>query len=210
MFGRGNEIPEAKVDLAKRELFSICGKLVGHYPIAGWLRTACSFIKRQTGTDSWEDAVDQEVLLMIQEVIAEVKKMDPVRGEWHVKEGHEGVIWTDASSVALGVLLEIEVSVEDAAWLRKKDDSAHINVAELDDVMKGINLALRWGLQIVDVKTDSATVASWIKSELSGDKRIKTKGAAEMLIKRRLGALGDLVREFELKVTITLVPSQKK
>lgn len=49
---------------------------------------------------------------MIQEVIAEVKKMDPVRGEWHVKEGHEGVIWTDASSVALGVLLEIgEVAV---------------------------------------------------------------------------------------------------
>lgn len=35
MFGRGNEIPEAKVDLAKRELFSICGKLIGHYPIAG-------------------------------------------------------------------------------------------------------------------------------------------------------------------------------
>ncbi len=36
-FKRGNGIPELKVDLTSRELFSEFGKLVGHYPIAGWL-----------------------------------------------------------------------------------------------------------------------------------------------------------------------------
>ena len=45
-FGRANDIPEVKDDLTKKELFSICGKLVGHYPVAGWLRVACSYIKR--------------------------------------------------------------------------------------------------------------------------------------------------------------------
>ena len=85
MFGRGNKIPEVMDDLTKQELFTVCGKLVGHYPIVGWLRTACCFIKRQTGTDWWEDKIDQEVLRMIQEVIAEVKKEDPVKGEWNIR-----------------------------------------------------------------------------------------------------------------------------
>lgn len=48
----------------------------------------------------------------------------------------------------------------------KKDDSAYIYVAELDAVMKGINLVLKWGLQVVDVRTDAATVASCVESEV--------------------------------------------
>ena len=138
---------------------------------------------------------------MIQEVIAELRKEDPVKGEWNIKRSQEGVIWCNTSSLALGALLEIGgVTAEDAAWLRKNDVHA---------TMKGINLALKWELQAVEIRTNSATVASRIMSEVSGDKRIRTKRAAEKLIKRRLGALGDLIREFGLKITITLVPSQK-
>ena len=48
--------------------------------------------------------------------------------------------------MALGALLEIGVTAEDAACLWEKDDSTHINVMELDAMMKGINLALKWGL----------------------------------------------------------------
>lgn len=41
-------------------------------------------------------------------------------------------IWIDASSMALGVVIEIvDDIVEDASWLRPKDDSKHINIAEL-------------------------------------------------------------------------------
>ena len=98
------------------------------------------------------------------------------------------------------------VTAKDTTWLWKNDNT-HVNVAELDATMKGINLVLKWGLQAVELRTDSTTtVASWIKSEVSGDRRIKMKGAAEMLIKRQLG---DLIREFGLKMTVTLVQSQK-
>ena len=52
-------------------------------------------------------------------------------------------MWCDASSIATGVLLEIGgVVAEDAAWLRKKDDYGHINIAELEAVVRGANLAL--------------------------------------------------------------------
>ena len=102
MFGRGNEIPEVMDGLTKQELFSVCAKLVGHYPMVRWLRTACSFIKRQTGMDRWEDKIDRVVLCMIQEVIAEVRKKDPLKGEWNIRRSQEGVIWCDASSLALG------------------------------------------------------------------------------------------------------------
>ena len=39
--------------------------------------------------------------------------------------------------------------------------------------------------------------------------QIRTKESAEMLIKCHLAALGALIREFRLKITITLIPSQK-
>ena len=106
-------------------------KLVVHYPIVGWLQTVCNFIKKQIGTDGREDKIDQVVLHMIQEVIAEVRKGDYVKKEWNIGRRQEGVIWCDISSRVLGALSEIGgVTAEDATWLRKKDDSAHINVAD--------------------------------------------------------------------------------
>ena len=33
------------------------------------------------------------------------------------------------------------VADEDASWLRKKDDFNHMNVAELEGILKGINLS---------------------------------------------------------------------
>ena len=78
-----------------------------------------------------------------------------VRGRWYAPQLAKGVVWCDASSIATGVVLEIDnVEVEDATWLRKKDDFGHINVAELDTVLKGVNLALKWGLQEIEVRTD--------------------------------------------------------
>ena len=47
-------------------------------------------------------------------------------------------VWVDASSLAIGVLLEKNgAAIEDACWLRPTNDAAHINLAELDAVMKG-------------------------------------------------------------------------
>ena len=210
VFSRGNEIPEVKGDLSRRELFSVCGKLVGHYPIAGWLRVACSYVKRVAEGVRWDDLVGERTVTMVEEMLGTVKGEDPVKGRWNVQRTEEGVVWCDASSIATGVVLEIGGSeVEDATWLRKRDDCGHINVAELDAVLKGLNLALKWGLRKIELRTDSATVFAWVRSAISGEKRIKTKGAAEMLVKRRLGIIRELVEEFNLVLRTTFVPTKK-
>ena len=210
VFRRGNKVPEVSDTLTRRQLFSVCGTLVGHYPIAGWLRVACSYIKRRAEGVNWEDLVGEQSLMMINEVIDRVKYDDPVRGTWCVPNLKCGVVWCDASKIAIGVMLEVDGKVaEDAAWLRKQDDFNHINVAELEAVLKGVNLAIRWGLLAIEIKTDSATVGAWLKTVVSEEKRVHTKGAAEMIIKRRLGNLKELISEFGLNITVQLVSSEK-
>ena len=61
----------------------------------------------------------------------------------------------------------------------------------------------------MDLMTDSAAVYGWVKLILTGDKRVRTKGAAEMVVKRRLGILKALVEEFDLRVNISLVSTLK-
>ena len=210
IFQRGNEIPKVGEEMSRRELFSVCGRLVGHYPIAGWLRVACSYIKRRAEGVRWDDKVGQETVEMIKDVVKRVCHEDPVQGRWYAPRSGTGVMWCDASSIATGVMLEIDdIEVEDAAWLRKKGDFAHINVAELDAVLKGVNLAVKWGLKEVEVRTDSATVIGWLRSVLSAEKRIRTKGASEMIVKRRLGILQELIEVCNLKLNAVFVPSEK-
>ena len=60
------------------------------------------------------------------------------------------------------------VTAEDAARLQKKDDIAYIKMAELDGVMKDINLALKWRMREIEMKTDSTMVDS---SEFTGERR---------------------------------------
>lgn len=72
---------------------------------------------------------------------------------------------------------------------------SHINVAELDSVIKGMNTALKWGCKKLTVKTDSTTVFKWINSLLTKDHRIKSHGLSEILVQRRLS----IIEEFHEK-----------
>ena len=210
IFSRGNSVPKEVAQLSRRQLFSLCGKLIGHYPVAGWLRVACSFMKRSAEGERWDDSVGDGVILMINDVLQRVQTEDPVRGSWYVARVSCGDIWCDASSVAIGALVEINGKVvEDAAWLRGKDDVNHINVAELESVLKGLNMALKWKLRKINIMTDSVTVRGWLNTVITEDQRVQTKGASEMLIKRRLSIFKDIISEFGLVVSVTLVPSVK-
>jgi hypothetical protein len=120
----------------------------------------------------------------------------------------EGRVWCDKSSLVIRVSLEIGGAiVEDASWLRKENDPAHINLAELDAVVKGINLALKWEVKELEVRTDSATVFGWLKSILTNERRIKTRGLGEALVIRRLSLVKTIVEEYGLKMTVVFVNS---
>ena len=192
----------------KRELFSLCGKLVGHYPVCNWLRVACSFMKRETNDCGWEDCIPQSVCVMLEETMQRVKSSDPVGGKWLVSETEQGNIWCDASSLAVGVCVEVEGNVvEDACWLRKNDDN-HINVTELEAIIKGLNLGIKWNLRQMNIFTDSTTVYGWVQSVICDSKRPKVAGLGEMLTRRRLSIIAELIDTYDLSINLHLVASE--
>jgi ribonuclease HI len=194
--------------LTKRNLFSMCGQIIGHFPVATWLRPACSFIKRTTSELNWNDVVTSKTLKLMNEVMAAIREKDPVEGRWEVKKMGRGRVWCDASALAVGVCLEVDGAViEDASWLRKEGDSVHINLAELEAVIKGVNLAVRWELEDLEILTDSATVYGWLKSLITKERRIVAHGLSEVLVKRRLKLLEDLFHECHIEVSVTLIKS---
>ena len=206
---RCNEIPDLPDKLTRRSVFSLCGKLLSHSPVNGWLRPAVAFLKRRVNSisSSWDKEVDDGVLRrLVTDVVRRVKASDPARGRWDVS-GDEAAIWVDASSLAVGVALVVDNQViEDASWLRSNAE-AHINRAELDAVIKGVNMALVWNMRRLHLKTDSQTAYHWVSDALSGKARLRTKAASEMLIRRRLSIICSLVKEYDLSLSVALVPS---
>lgn len=195
-------------NLTKKDIFSICGKLIGHFPICNWLRPYCAYIKRMTNDNDWKDVVDCRVGLKLLEVLTAVQINDPVGGNWYVS-GDRCKVWCDASALAIGVAVSVDDNIiEDATWLRGKGDVSHINLAELEATIKGVNAAVKWGFKRIEIMTDSATVCSWLSTILHNDKKVKVSGLSEVLVKRRLELLSDLFRECELQVEVELVRSQ--
>ena len=207
---RDNEVKRATEPMTRRKAFSICGQLISHHPVCGWLRPAASFVKRLASevTNGWDDPVgDSRVVQLVNELLTRVESDDPARGRWDVSGGAV-TVWTDASSLALGAVLEVDgETVEDASWLRRTDDDAHINLSELDAVLKGVNLALQWQAVDIDIVTDSRTVLQWVTDALSGKSRLRSKAASEMLIRRRLSTLKSLADEYDLNMRVRCVPS---
>jgi len=191
-----------------RELFSSCGRLVGHYPVAGWLRLQCSFLKRLGCGGAWDSPVGKTVSMLAKELLAKVRIEDPVRGLWGVDSGDPVTVWTDASSLGIGVVLDVGGRiVEDASWLRKGGDYSHINVAELDAVTRGVNLTIACGFKSFMLAVNSLIVMSWVGNTIDACSHVETKGAAEMLVKRRLGVIRDTISEFGLNVSVRFVPT---
>ena len=202
-------LPPAK--LTRRAMFAWCGRLVAHLPVCGWLRPAVAWLKRRVNavTRGWDDVTDDAALWsQVEQVAGRLARADPARGPWCFS-GERAIVWTDASSIASGVVIQSPEDgvVEDACWLRGVGTTAHINMAELDAAVRGLNLAISWGVKIIDLRTDSATVHRWIDDALSGRTRLRTKAHGEMLIRRRVDVIRQLVEEMQLQVTVSLVKS---
>ncbi|XP_065683354.1 uncharacterized protein LOC136096124 [Hydra vulgaris] len=192
-----------------RRLFSICGHFIGHYPIRNWLRFACSFTKRYSHGDAKDDLIGDQAQSWLVEIMRRLEASDPVKGTWNADGIQNGaILWCDVSSIAMGVAIEFNgVIVEDAAWLRSINDVMHFNTAELDTVVRGINLAVKWDIKNLLIFTD--LVHGWLKSVLTESHRVRSNGLSKMLIKRRLSLLRDLIKEYSTNSIMKWVPSSK-
>ena len=175
--------------VTKRNIFRWCGRLTGHHPVCGWLRPVASWLKRVATSVAvaWDDAVPPELQELCLDLQKRVLNEDPVAGVWSASPSSQWKVWCDASNIAYGVVLEADGAVvEDQSWLRPADDKRHINVAELDAVIKGLTLAVSWGLKDITLLTDSQTVFGWLGSLLNNTQRVKVSGLHEVVVKRRL------------------------
>ena len=83
-WGSGWDVPKVPPVSTPRSTFSVCGKLVGHFLICGWLRVAVVAIKlRVTSVSSgWDDEVcDATLRSMLTETMTRVTQDDQVQGD---------------------------------------------------------------------------------------------------------------------------------
>ena len=79
-----------------------------------------------------------------------------------VSNGQDFSVWVDASSLANDVSEYSGTIVEDACWLQPEKDSQHINLVELDAIIKMVNLAILWKATTLHFFTISACVHKWV------------------------------------------------
>jgi len=211
-WSRDKELPQYRHGtLTRRAVHGILGEWISHVPVGGWLRVACAYIQRSTAKEKagWDDNVSQNVLNMIDETMEMIRERgDPAKGGWLVNPSGEVTVWTDASSIALGVILCVDNNIiEDAAWLRRNKDSSHINISELDAALHGVNLAVTWGFKKFCLFVDSATVYRWLKSVFNNTHTVKTHTLSQHLVRRRLEILKELKDQEKLDIEVKLVKS---
>ena len=143
---------------------------------------------------------------------------DPALGVWGLPAADDQVVvYTDASGLAEGVLVaDMQDRVlEDAVWLRKMRKmtsdkpaaSLHINVAELDAMLKGVERIIALGLKRASFRCDNKSVVNWVGCALKHE-RVDVQGMYRLLVYRRLEILQALVTDHGLLISIEWVPTQ--
>ena len=118
-----------------------------------------ALLERLTNGAKWDDELQDNVKKILEKLKEWLCVSDTVSCTWSVSKDESVRIQCDASSWAIGAVLEVGGTVVDnGCWLRKKRDPLHINVAEPQSVIKGLTLAIEWRFKKMDICTDSASV----------------------------------------------------
>ncbi|XP_065678270.1 uncharacterized protein LOC101240277 [Hydra vulgaris] len=193
--------------VTRSQLFSQLGKLIGHYPVAGSLRLQASYIKRLAGNIPWCDFISEDCKEKLKELLYRVEKEDPVGGKWLVPVNGKAELYCDASSIELGAVLLIGgVVVEDAALLRPASDTHHINISELDSILRGLNLASKWGIKELTVYSESKSTVGWLNAVLKEEYCVKTWGISQLLVQRRLNTIKEVAKD--IQIAVQMIPSE--
>ncbi|KAF4717270.1 hypothetical protein FOZ63_026322 [Perkinsus olseni] len=205
------------VTLTKRSIFSWTGQLVSHYPVCGWLRIYCSYLKRLVcdlagePNAPWDRPLPPVIRRCCRDIATRLEVDDPVFGLWMPSDDAESrlyEVYCDASVISIATsLICSDHCLEDQVWLIAKGKAPHINISELTSIIRGINLAISWNVTNFVLYTDSKAACSWVDSILHGDRWPKLSGLYATVVRRRLVLIQDLVSSFNLTVTLKWCPS---
>lgn len=152
-WSRGSDIALLPNVLTSRSIFSLCSMWLA--PCRNCIhQTACKFCDDWLG--QWAAGPTSD--LMLTEIFIRLTKKDSVQGDWCI-DGHKVTMWVDAKSLATDFVVESgEYLVEDAYWLWSNHEGKYINLAELNAILRGINMAIQLRVTMVHLMTNSTCV----------------------------------------------------
>ena len=170
--------------------------------MAGSLCLQASYIKRLAGNIPWNEYVSEDCKEKMNELLHHLEKEDSVGGKWLVPVNGKAELYCDASSIGLGIVLLIGgVVIEDAAWLRPTSDTHHINISELDSILRGLNLASKWDIKELTVYSDSKSTVGWLNAVLEEEEYcVKSRGISQLLVQRRLNTIKEMAKDIKIIV----------
>ena len=138
-----------------------------------------------------------------------IEQLDPAHEEWCM-DLKELNVWVYMSLLAVGEALNAKGAIiKDACWLRPIKSTQYIKIAELDAMLRGINLTLKWQVMVLQVNTDSFFVYHWMTNALTEKPQLNTKATSEMFMRWWLETLTSLVKEYNFSEDIALVKSDQ-
>ena len=155
-------------------------------------------------TTGKDDPVLQGNVRCTEEVVEHLACGDPARGVWRVPSTSDGnwAVYCNASDLATDVVLKRNGDIiEDGKWLRDAHDRKHINVAELDVAMRGLSLAVEWGMESMQLITDSKAVFGLLCEIVENVCRVRVVGLHKVLIEHHLQVATDLMETRRLSCT---------
>ena len=205
-----------KVNPTCREVAAFIGRACpASYPVMGYLRPMALNILSQIGREAhrsgWSSTASPRVAEKCLEVQQYITSSDPVKGQWRIPVTSEWALATDASGQALGCCVLTQsawaaspnagcIVIEDHCWLVKNVET-HINVSELDAVIRGFKIIIGYLKQgdTVTIVIDNSVVSDWLKSTVN-DGKIEVNGLYEILVRRRLNIIREIVEPYVINV----------
>ena len=115
-------------------------------------------------------------------------------GVCHQTSEGNWAVYCDASDLATDVALKRNGDIiEDGKWLCDGDDRKCINVAELDVAMRGLSLAVEWGMESMQLITDSKAVFGLLCEVAENVCRVRVVGLHKVLIEHHLRVATELM-----------------
>ena len=78
-----------ELSMTRRQVHSLLGGWLAHFPVSGWLRVVCAFLQRSTAKDgvAWDARVSDETMICLRDTISMLAANgDPAHGQWLVSK----------------------------------------------------------------------------------------------------------------------------
>ena len=199
--------------LTKRSVFWWCGRLTGHYPVCGWQRPACSYLKRVASQETeWDRPVPDKLRAVCEEMHRRLVPRDPVGGVWFPGGGVQtGRLWCDASDIAYGAVLEINNRIIEMQ--RGYDRKTTSGTSMLQNWMLSSRAwpSLRSGMFTIwrYARIPALSLVGCKQSSIGNTHQIKTGGLYDVLVQRQIQVVNDLVTTAGLDLSLKWVPSHE-